>query len=84
MFSGEVYETYERYCKLLDRKSRTTRQFSEYLNELEMLGLITMRMSGKGTRGTTRFIRLGYSPDEIKTILRASLGLEEIEKKSPA
>ncbi|MEA1924285.1 MAG: AAA family ATPase [Candidatus Altiarchaeota archaeon] len=84
LFTGEVYETYEKYCKLLDLKVRTTRQFSEYLNELEMLGLITMRMSGKGTRGTTRFIRLGYSPDEIKSILRKSLGLEKLEMKTPS
>jgi len=84
LFTGEVYETYEKYCKLLNRKARTIRQFSEYLNELEMLGLITMRMSGKGTRGTTRFIRLGYSPDEIKSILRKSLGLEDLEMKTPS
>ncbi|OYT27342.1 MAG: cell division control protein Cdc6 [Candidatus Altiarchaeales archaeon ex4484_96] len=76
LFTGEVYEAYERYCNLLERKARTIRQFSEYLNELEMLGLITMRISGKGTRGTTRFIRLGYSPDEIRSILRKTLGLE--------
>ncbi len=79
LFTGEVYEAYENYCRLLNRKARTTRQFSEYLNELEMLGLITMRMSGKGTRGTTRFIRLGYSPDEIKSILRKSLGLDDTD-----
>ncbi len=75
LFTGEVYEVYESNCKALGRPVRTIRQFSEYLNELEMLGLITMRMSGKGIRGTTRLIRLGYPPEEIKNIVRQSLGL---------
>ncbi|RLI95310.1 MAG: cell division control protein Cdc6, partial [Candidatus Altiarchaeales archaeon] len=76
LFTGEVYEAYERNCRLLNTAPRTMRRFSEYLNELEMLGLITMRMSGKGQRGTTRFIRLGYPPEEIKQIVKGSLGLE--------
>jgi len=76
LFSGEVYEAYEGNCNSLDRNPRTMRQFSDYLNELEMMGMITLRASGKGVRGTTRLIRLGYSPNEIKTIVRDSLRLD--------
>lgn len=76
LFSGEVYEAYEGNCNSLDRNPRTMRQFSDYLNELEMLGMITLRASGKGVRGTTRLIRLGYPPKEIKTIVKDSLGLD--------
>jgi len=76
LFTGEVYEAYESNCNALRRSQRTMRQFSEYLNEFEMLGLITLRASGKGVRGTTRLIRLGYPPQEIKSIVRESLGLE--------
>lgn len=76
LFTGEVYESYEENCKLLHRQPRTSRQFSEYLNELEMLGLITTRISGKGIRGTTRLIRLGYPPEDIKAIVKRSLGLK--------
>ncbi len=76
LFTGEVYEVYEDNCKALNRSPRTIRQFSDYLNELEMAGMITMRISGKGIRGTTRLIRLGYPPNEIKGIVRKSLGLE--------
>ncbi len=76
LLTGEVYEAYEMHCRALNRNPRTMRQFSEYLNELEMSGLIAMRLSGKGVRGTTRLIRLGYPPDEIKAIVRKSLGLE--------
>ncbi len=75
LLTGEVYEIYETNCKALNRNPRTMRQFSAYLNELEMLGLIAMRLSGKGVRGTTRLIRLGYPPDEIKKIVMKSLGL---------
>ncbi|MBU4341967.1 MAG: AAA family ATPase [Candidatus Altiarchaeota archaeon] len=75
LFSGEVYEAYEGNCNSLERSPRTMRQFSDYLNELEMLGMITLRASGKGVRGTTRLIRLGYPPNEIKTIVRDSIGL---------
>lgn len=76
LLTGEVYESYELNCKALNRNSRTMRQFSEYLNELEMSGLIAMRLSGKGIRGTTRLIRLGYPPEEIIQIVEKSLGLE--------
>jgi cell division control protein 6 len=76
LFTGEVYEAYQENCKALSRQPRTSRQVSEYLNELEMLGLITTKISGKGVRGTTRLIRLGYPPDEIKAIVKKGLGLE--------
>ena len=77
LLTGEVYEAYESNCKILNRNPRTMRQFSEYLNELEMSGLIAMRLSGKGIRGTTRLIRLGYPPEEIIQIVEKSLGLGE-------
>lgn len=75
LFSGEVYEAYEGACKSLDVKSRTMRWFREYLNDLEMLGLITLTVSGKGVRGNTTLIRLGNPPEEIKKIVSHSLGL---------
>ena len=76
LFTGEVYEAYENNCRALEKNPRTIRQFSQYLNELEMLGFITMRASGKGVRGTTRLIRLGYPPNDIMSIVKDSLGLE--------
>ena len=76
LFSGEVYESYEHFCRKFNRNPRTTRWFREYLNELEMLGLITLTVSGKGIRGNTTLIRLGYDPKEVKAIVNRSLGLE--------
>jgi hypothetical protein len=40
-----------------------------------MSGLIAMRISGKGIRGSTRLIRLGYPPEGIIRIVEKSLGL---------
>ena len=75
LFSGEVYEAYEKVCKALDVKSRTMRWFREYLNDLEMLGLVTLSVSGKGVRGNTSIIRLGNPPEEVKKIVSKSMGL---------
>ncbi|MCC7552140.1 AAA family ATPase [Candidatus Micrarchaeota archaeon] len=69
LFSGEVYEEYRRNCKKHKKKPRTARWFQEYLNDLEMLGLITMVESGKGIRGHTRLIRIGYSAESLKNII---------------
>jgi cell division control protein 6 len=77
LFTGEVFEAYETYCRALSRNPRTIRQFSQYLSELEMLGFITTAMSGKGIRGNTRLIRLGYPPEDIKCTIRACLGIEQ-------
>jgi cell division control protein 6 len=77
LFTGEVFEAYESNCRVLARNPRTIRQFSQYLNELEMQGFITTTMSGKGIRGNTRLIRLGYPPEEIKCTIKACLGIEQ-------
>jgi len=77
LFTGEVFEAYESNCRVLTRNPRTIRQFSQYLSELEMLGFITTAMSGKGIRGNTRLIRLGYPPEEIKCTIKACLGIEQ-------
>ena len=75
LFSGEVYENYEKVCKSLNRDPKTMRWFGEYLKELEMLGLVTLTISGAGVRGNTTLIRLGHQPAEVKKILASSLGI---------
>jgi cell division control protein 6 len=75
LFSGEVYENYEKICKALNRNPRTMRWFGEYLKELEMMGLVTLSISGTGIRGNTTLIRLGSQPEYIKKIVANSLGV---------
>ncbi|VVC02706.1 ORC1-type DNA replication protein [Candidatus Bilamarchaeum dharawalense] len=73
LLSGEVYEEYERACKLSRKRPRSSRWYKEYLNDLEVLGLITTTPSGKGVRGQTTLIRLGPNPEQVMTILKKNL-----------
>ncbi|MCD6227696.1 AAA family ATPase [Candidatus Micrarchaeota archaeon] len=68
-FSGEVYEEYINACEKFGRKPRSARWHQEYLNDLESLGLITMIYSGKGVRGHTKLIKIGYSPEVVIKVI---------------
>jgi len=74
LFSGEVYEKYESICKSWQLNPRSARWFREYLNELEMLGLITTTISGKGVRGNTRLIRLAFPVEKVKNAVQKRFG----------
>jgi len=69
LFSGEVYERYERICKELEKSSRSARWCRQYINDLEMLGLITTTISGKGIRGNTTLIRLAFPAQKVKKVI---------------
>lgn len=72
LFSGEVYEAYSMVCKKFNRKQRSSRWYREYLNDLEMLGVITTAESGRGIRGQTTLIKLGVSAEKVKSLLERS------------
>lgn len=72
-FSGEVYERYARLAKQSGKEPRSARWYREYLNELEMLGLITTIQSGKGVRGHTTLIKLAYEPARVKKAVEKTL-----------
>jgi len=76
LFSGEIYEEYEAICKRLRKRARTPRWYKEYLNELEMLGLITTTPSSKGIRGHTTLIKPGQNPKDMEKILKEKLALD--------
>ena len=73
LFSGEVYEEYERVCRKIRKKPRSSRWYKEYLNDIEMLGLITTTPSGKGVRGQTTLIKMGQDSGSLLPILKTSL-----------
>ncbi len=73
LFSGEVYEEYERACKSARKRPRSSRWFKEYVNDLETLGLIVTTPSGKGVRGQTTLIKLGPGPESVLGILKKNL-----------
>lgn len=73
LFSGEVYEHYENVCKKLRKKARSSRWFQEYLNDLEMLGLITTTPSSKGIRGHTTLIHLSMNAADVEMIVKKNI-----------
>jgi len=73
--SGEVYEEYKYSCRKLKENPRSVRWVREYLNDLDMLGFVSIHKSGKGTRGQTRLIALGEDPVKIINILNKTFGL---------
>jgi len=73
LFSGEVYEEYSDLCKRLKKPPKTARSYRSYLNDLEMLGLLTCVESGKGIRGHTKLIKLGHPPQELIKIVSKNL-----------
>ena len=74
LYSGEVYEEYERVCKKLNFTDVVTaRWYREYINQLEMYGLILTTQSGAGVKGQTRFIKLKVDAQKIKEVLEKEL-----------
>ncbi len=73
LFSGEVYQKYEEVCRNMDKSAKSARWVREYINELDMQGLITISLSGKGVRGNTTLIRLAFPGDKVKEVIEKKL-----------
>ena len=75
--SGEVYEEYCKAARKFRKPRRSARWYREYLNDLEMLGLITTVESGAGMRGRTRLIRIGHPATDVKKIVEKNFSIIE-------
>ncbi len=69
LYSGEIYEKYEELCKKYSEKIVSTRWFREYITELETYGFITTTMSGKGFKGNTTLVKLGFDAKTLATMI---------------
>ena len=47
----------------------TQRRITDFISELDMLGIITARLKSFGRGGRTREISLGVSPQELRKVL---------------
>lgn len=56
VITGEIYNTYEKYCKHIGLRPLTQRRISDVIAELDMLGIINARVISKGRYGRTREI----------------------------
>ena len=77
LISGEVYEEYCKTARKYRKPRRSARWYREYLNDLEMLGLITTLESGAGMRGRTRLIKIGHSASDVQKIITKNFSIIE-------
>ncbi|MEK6958638.1 MAG: LAGLIDADG family homing endonuclease [archaeon] len=73
LYSGEIFESYLELAKKFGEHTITSRWYRQYINELEMYGLIFVTSSGKGIKGQTRLIKLGFDAMKIKSALEKEL-----------
>ncbi|VVC00385.1 ORC1-type DNA replication protein [uncultured archaeon] len=73
LFSGEVYDEYCKIAKKHKEEIVSSRWYREYINELEMYGLIYTTASGKGIKGQTTLIKLGFDAEKIKGLIEREL-----------
>ena len=71
LFSGEIYEEYEKCAKHFKEATVSARWYREYISELEIYGLILTTNSGKGFKGQSRLIKLASDAAKIKEALEA-------------
>lgn len=74
LLSGEVYDEYKKISKARNGNVVSIRWYRQYINELEMYGLIITTHSGKGQRGNTTLIKLGFDSGKIKKIIEQEIG----------
>ncbi len=75
LFSGEIYDEYVRIAKGFREDVISSRWYRQYISELEMYGLIFSTASGKGIKGQTRLIKLGFDAGKIKGLIEKELAL---------
>ncbi len=73
LFSGDVYNNYMKIARKLGRKPKSARWYREYLSELEVLGLISTMLSGKGIKGRTRLIKIGHNAEDVIRIVEKNM-----------
>ncbi|MEB3817034.1 MAG: orc1/cdc6 family replication initiation protein [Desulfurococcales archaeon] len=63
--TGEVYDYYRKLVSLLGVEEVTFRRVSGIIGELDMLGLISARVTSRGRYGKTRLIELAVEPSAL-------------------
>ncbi len=63
--SEEVYEAYARQCEFWRMPRKGRRRFLDFLQDLEMHGLIGSKVESRGRHGYSKLVWLEVDPDEI-------------------
>ncbi len=68
--TGEVYETYNRLCPQVGLDSLTQRRLSDFINEMDMLGILSARLVSKGRYGRTKIVKIGIPERVLREALQ--------------
>ncbi|MBI4151019.1 cell division control protein Cdc6, partial [Candidatus Woesearchaeota archaeon] len=78
VFTGEIYESYQKICEQTKLKPLTQRRVSDIIAEFDMLGLINAKVISKGRYGRTREISVAvpsHNQTRINQLLHEGLSL---------
>jgi len=75
LYSGDIYHEYCKIASSAGIQPVSTKWFKQYLDELDLYGLIATTASGKGVRGTTTLVKLGFDPALTHAVLSKQLDL---------
>ncbi|RLG33467.1 cell division control protein Cdc6 [Methanosarcinales archaeon] len=76
--SGEVYNMYRRLCNHLGMEALTQRRVTDFVSELDILGLINAVIVSKGRYGRTKEISLSVPIESVQPILLEDYKLKAI------
>lgn len=79
VLTGEGYQLYQKLCSVAKLRPLTQRRFSDIIAELDMLGVITARVTSKGRYGRTKEIVSSLAPDlqqRVMDVLEKELTIE--------
>jgi len=81
--TGEVFEIYKRLCNQIGTTPLTQRRITDLISELDMLGLIHVRLISKGRYGRTREISISVPIEETMAIIEEDEMLREMKPLAP-
>jgi cell division control protein 6 len=76
--SGEVYNMYRRVCNLIDMDPLTQRRVTDFVSELDILGLINAVIVSKGRYGRTKEISLSVPEECVQPVLQEDYKLKAL------
>jgi cell division control protein 6 len=76
--SGEVYTMYRRVCNQIDMDPLTQRRVTDFVAELDILGLINAVIVSKGRYGRTKEISLSVPEECVQPVLQEDYKLKAL------
>ena len=69
--TGDIYTAYKSLCKTTHQNTLTQRRVTQMLNEIELSGLISGKMTHQGIHGNTKKFNLTITSDLVKNTLKS-------------